>query len=117
MRDSTLIKISLAWALIGIFILLSIAAFAKPQQLQISDLNDNVGKTVVVFANIKDIGYKTDVVFLTLQDATGEIPGVFFGNQKNELSAGNSIAVKGKIQMYRGELEIVVQEIICTNCQ
>ena len=117
MRDSTLIKISLAWALIGIFILLSLAAFAEPQQRQISDLNDNVGKTVVVFADIKGISYKTDVVFLTLQDSTGEIPGVFFGNQESTLSAGDSVAAKGKIQMYRGELEIVVQEIICTGCK
>jgi DNA/RNA endonuclease YhcR with UshA esterase domain len=94
-----------------------LASFSQPQQLTISLLENNVGKVVVLNANVASVDYKQDIVFLNLEDSTGNIPAIFFGNPKYEIIVGDSIAVKGKVQMYKGELEIVVQELSCLTCQ
>ncbi|MFH0869239.1 MAG: OB-fold nucleic acid binding domain-containing protein [archaeon] len=115
MRDSTLVRLSLAWALIGIFVLLGIAAFAKPEQVHISELENNLGKTVAVSANVAGASYKQDVSFFTLEDETGTISAVFFGNMTG-ISEDDVIAVKGKVSVYKGELELVANEIVCLKC-
>jgi len=103
--------------LIGLFILMLIANYSQPTQLSISQLEDKVGKIVSVTATVNSASYKEDVVFLTLKDPTGKISAVFFGSPKEDIIEGDEVAVKGKVQLYKGELEIVIQELICLSCQ
>jgi DNA/RNA endonuclease YhcR with UshA esterase domain len=117
MQERTLLIVALVWSLIGLFILLVLASFSQPPQLNISQLNDKIGKVVVLNANIASVDYKQDTVFLSLEDSTGNIPAVFFGSPKYEIIVGDSVAVKGKVQLYKGEIEIVVQELSCLTCQ
>ena len=117
MKEHKFLIIALIWSLIGLFILLVLATFSQPPQLTISQLNDKVGKVVILNANVASVDYKQDTVFLSLEDSTGSIPAIFFGNPKYEIIAGDSVAVRGKVQMYKGELEIVVQELSCLTCQ
>ena len=117
MKERTFLIIAVVWSLIGLFVLLLFANFAQPPQLSIADLEQNVGKIVSVSANVSSIDYKADTVFLKLRDSTGEISAVYFGNPKYEIISGDSIAVKGKVQLYKGDLEIVIQDLACLSCK
>ncbi|MCX6775023.1 MAG: OB-fold nucleic acid binding domain-containing protein [DPANN group archaeon] len=117
MQERTLLIVALVWSLIGLFILLVLASFAQPPQPTISQLGDNVGKVVVLNANVTSIDYKQDTVFFSLEDSTGNISAIFFGNPKYEIIVGDYVAVKGKVQLYKGDVEIVVQELSCLTCQ
>jgi DNA/RNA endonuclease YhcR with UshA esterase domain len=117
MQERTLLIVALVWSLIGLFILLVLASFSQPAQLTINQLGDKVGKVVIVNANVASVGYNKDTAFLMLNDSTGEISAVFFGNPKYEIIEGDKVAIKGKVQLYKGEIEIVVQELSCLTCQ
>jgi DNA/RNA endonuclease YhcR with UshA esterase domain len=117
MKENKFLIIALVWSLIGLFILLVLASFSQPPQLTISQLNDKIGKVVVLNVNIVSVDYKQDTVFLSLEDSTGSIPAIYFGNPKYEIIVGDSVAVKGKVQLYKGDVEIVVQELSCLTCQ
>jgi len=116
MKDSTLVKISLAWALIGIFILLVIANFAKPQEVKISELENNIGKSVVLQGNVARAVYKESVSFIDLSDNTGKTTIVLFGSPKENVTSGDFIAAKGKVSVYRNEIELIADDIICLKC-
>lgn len=117
MRERTFLIIAVIWSLVGLFVLLLLASFAQPPQLKISDLGQNVGKIVSVSANVSSISYKSDTVFLKLRDSTGEIDAVYFGNPKYEIVEKDKVTVKGKVQLYKGDLEIVIQELACSSCK
>lgn len=117
MRDNILIMGALIWSVIGIFLLILLVYFSAPQQLEIGELENSIGKIVSVSAEVKSISYKEDTVFLTLKDSSGSIKAVFFGNPSGELVRGDEIIVKGKVQEYKGSLEIVIQELICESCR
>jgi DNA/RNA endonuclease YhcR with UshA esterase domain len=116
MQERTFLVIAVIWALVGLFILLLLANFAQPPQLKISDLENNVGKIVVLNANVSSASYKSDAVFLTLEDSTGDISAVYFGNPKYEILEGDIVSVEGKVQLYKGDLEIIIQELTCLSC-
>ncbi|MEM2874327.1 MAG: OB-fold nucleic acid binding domain-containing protein [Candidatus Nanoarchaeia archaeon] len=118
MRDRTFVIIALIWSLVGLFLLLLIANFAQPPQLKISELEGKIGKVVQLSpVVVESISYKSDVVFLKLNDSTGTILGVYFDEPPFDLVAKDIVSVKGKVQMYKGELEIVIGELKCLSCQ
>jgi len=115
MDDRTLIKISLAWALIGIFALIFIASYGQPEQIKISELENNIGKTVLLQGKIFSITVKGDTGFIDLSDDTGNATIVAFEKITN-ITVGNTVAAKGKVQMYKGEPELIASEIYCVKC-
>ncbi|MBI2041109.1 MAG: OB-fold nucleic acid binding domain-containing protein [DPANN group archaeon] len=115
MQDKTLIKIALAWSLLGLFILMLIAAYSEPKTIKISEMEQNVGKTAVIFGHVERAKYgKTS--FVELSDNTGNTTAVIFDNPQNKTKAGDYIGIKGKIQTYMGNLEIIADEIRCVKC-
>jgi uncharacterized membrane protein YhaH (DUF805 family) len=60
MQERTLLIVALVWSLIGLFILLVLASFSQPPQLNISQLNDKIGKVVVLNADVASVGYNKD---------------------------------------------------------
>jgi len=117
MKERTFLVIAVIWSLIGLFALLVLANFTQTPQLSIAELENSVGKIVALNnVSVSSINYKSDVVFMTLKDSTGEISAVYFGNPKYEIVESDKIAVKGKIQLYKGDLEIIIQELACLSC-
>ena len=116
MRDSTLVKISLAWALIGIFILMVAANLAKPAEISISGLADNIGNTVVLRGEVTRAAYRESVSFIDIKDNSSKATVVLFDVPAQNLSAGDFIAVKGKVSVYKNELELVADKIVCLKC-
>ena len=115
MNDRTLIKISLAWALIGVFALILIASYAKPEQIKISDLENYVGKTVLLQGEILRVSGNDKTSFIDLKDDSGQTTVAVFGPAGN-VTAKDSVAIKGKVQVYRNEPGLIASEIYCVKC-
>ena len=116
MKDSGLLKIALIWTLIGIFILIAVAIFTEPPELTISELSQHMGKNIVVRGFVEDASYKEKVSFIDLADETGTIPVVIFEKLDKRVYAGDQIAVRGRVAEYKGELEVIAEEIACLRC-
>jgi RecJ-like exonuclease len=118
MKEKKFLIVALVWSLIGLFALLLLANFAKPPTLSIADLEQNIGKIVQLNnVSINSISYSKDAVFLELKDFSGEIKAVYFGRPKYEIIVGDIVAIKGKVQLYKGDCEIVIQELTCLSCK
>jgi DNA/RNA endonuclease YhcR with UshA esterase domain len=108
--------VSLLLSIVGLLILVMLAVMAEPEYYKISELDTKIGKIVALDVSVDYISYSDDAVFLTLSDETGTIKAVFFGDPTDDIIRDDKIAVKGKIASYKGELEIVIQELKCLNC-
>ena len=115
MRNQTL-TVSVIWSLSGLLILLLISLFFPTPQIKISDMDANIGKTVIISADVSSISYSEKTTFLTLSDGTGKIPAVFFSQVENGVTKGDKVAVKGKIQLYQGDPELIISELRCLSC-
>ena len=115
MKDNTFLKISLAWSLIGLFALLLLATFAEPKIIKISEMEQNVGKSVVIFGTVNSLRYGS-TSFLGLSDETGNTTVVLFAEPENKTQAGERIGVKGKVQFYKNNFELIADEIRCIKC-
>jgi len=116
MKDRKLLVISLAWSLIGIFLLMLVAIFTEPQETLIANLEENLGKTVIVNGDVTKATYKENVAFIDIKDKTGKVSVVLFEKPAYQVVSGDAISVKGKVQIYKDELEIVADEIACLAC-
>ncbi len=117
MEERTFFLLAVLWSLVGLFILILLVNFAEPPNLKISDLENNIGKIVELNnISISSVSYKTDTVFLTLEDSTGKISAVYFGQPPFDLLEKDMVSVRGKVQLYKGDTEIIIQELICLSC-
>jgi len=115
MRNQTL-TFSVIWALSGLLILLLISLFFPALQMNISNLDANIGRTVLVSADVSSISYTAKTTFLTLKDETGKITAVFFSTADSRVAKNSKVIVKGKVQLYQGDTELIISELRCLNC-
>jgi len=116
MDDKTLVRISLIWSLIGILVLIAISLFAKPPTVSISALEDYLGKEVVIEGLVGDTTYQEDFSFIELKSKYDKVTVFAFENLDKKVYKNDEIRVKGKVQTYKGELEIIANEISCIKC-
>lgn len=111
MKDKLLIRISLIWSVLGILFLLLVAEYSEPSRINIIEAEGNIGKIVVIVGEINSFSSKPTVTFIDVKDKTGEISVVSF--DKLQRPSCSSIEVTGKIDVYKGDLEIVADKIKC----
>ena len=116
MKDNTFLKLALGWALIGIFLLMLTAVYTEPETVSVIDLENYLGKTVVVKGVVGNTNYKEKVSFIELEDDSGLINVVAFDDLPKKVYKKDEVAVKGEVKLYKGELEIIVREIYCIKC-
>ncbi|MEK6807885.1 MAG: exodeoxyribonuclease VII large subunit [Nanoarchaeota archaeon] len=116
MKDRTLIKISLAWAVAGIFILILTASLLAPLPIKLSELEQNVGKTVLIQGEITKISITTATTFIDLQENETTASVVLFGRPAKPLQEGDIVAAKGKVSEYKDTMELVASEVYCVKC-
>ena len=116
MKDRTFIKLALAWSMAGIFLLILVANFTAPPEVNLIDLESNIGKKVVVEGEVDSTSYKEKVSFIDLQDNTGKTTIVVFEDLPNKVYKKDKIRVEGEVSEYKGQLEIIADEIFCINC-
>ena len=116
MKDSGLLKIALLWSLVGIFILLIVAVYTEPPELTISELGQHMGENIVVRGFVESASYKETVSFIELSDESGEIQVVIFEELEQKVYNKDQITVRGRVSEYKGELEVIAEEIACLRC-
>jgi aspartyl/asparaginyl-tRNA synthetase len=105
------LQAALLISLVGLFSLTLLAEFYEPEQIQISELNNYEEKIILIQGRVIKSTQKPDVNFFEVQDSTGTIAVVAFG-QMDKLCKDANINVKGKVTRYKGELEIIANKVI-----
>jgi cytochrome c-type biogenesis protein CcmE len=112
--DFTVRKLALAISLLGIAVLFAIDYLNAPEEIRISEIQESM-----VFQRVKTKGivewrhFAKNTLLFEIQDLQ-KIKAVLFNPSKKELSEVNEkklVEITGKIQKYKGELEIVVERV------
>ena len=109
-----ILKISIVIAILGIIVLFFITQYNKETIVKVEDLKigqmERITGMVTSFYISKD-----EHVFLKVADNTGEVSVVAFKNsnidEAYDLENGDQISVLGRVDEYKGELEIIAKEI------
>jgi len=109
-----ILKISITIAILGIIALFFIIQINKETIVVIEDLK--IGQIERITGMVTSIYVsKNDHVFLEVADNTGKVTVVAFKNSNidtaYELENGDQISVLGRVDEYKGELEIIAKEI------
>ena len=108
-----LIKISIVLAIIGIAALYFISNYFEENTTKIADLK--IGQVARISGMITSFRTSKDGhSFLKIADNTGEISVVAFKSSNLGLSGlqvGDSVSVLGRVDEYKGSLEIIAKEI------
>jgi hypothetical protein len=89
-----------------------------PESTIIDDLTlleDSIGKDVKVEASVEKFFFdqESGTKFLTISDGENTIEAVIFKDQKTPyMEEGKSYTFEGTIEMYKGEMELVVSSIM-----
>ncbi len=111
-----LLKIAFAWSMIGVLLLIVIAWATSPELVSISSLQDSLGKTVVVQGAVTKFNVRAKVTFISLKDASGATTAVLFDMPNDYLDKGDIVNITGKVEEYKGDLELVASRVVCVDC-
>jgi hypothetical protein len=112
--ESDLLKISVAMSIMGIIIIAYTVYNYEPSCVNISSLREtDVGKIYYLSGSIESVFVKNDTAFIQMSEQDKKINVVMFSDvlEKNpivyDISRGENVTMKGKVQMYKGALEII----------
>ena len=107
MNETQLLRICLGVATLGIISLFFLAETLEAKEIGISSITpDYVGQTVSVSGTVSKITIGNGMTFITLED-DGELFPVVFFQEVEDVFSEHKIAVSGKVQEYKGRLQIV----------
>ena len=107
MNETKLLRICLGVAALGIVSLFFLSENLEAKEVGISSITpDYVGQTVSISGIVSKISFGDEMTFITLEDDGEFFPVVFFQEQEDVFS-GDKITVSGKVQEYKGRLQIV----------
>ena len=115
MQSSTLLKLSMAISITGIFLLLFLSNTQTLKLTNINEINELfLNKKIQIQGQITSIRNQTDFQIINLQDNTGKINIIL--NKKISLIKNQTINVIGRVieykTKYKNELEIQADEIM-----
>jgi DNA/RNA endonuclease YhcR with UshA esterase domain len=104
MEDSSVARASLFFSIIGVVLIgFLLLTSTSPEVDTISE--GDIGKIVIIKGNVSDVVHRSGFTFF---DVKG-IEMVKFSNE--ELKEGEYVEISGRVALYRGELEIIVEQI------
>ena len=102
-------RISLAAAIIGIIALAFLSLNLEPKVMKISEITDkNMGSFVRISGEVT-YAKKGDITYFDVNDSTEEMRVVLF--DKADISKGDRVEVIGKVEEYRGSLEVNADKV------
>ncbi len=109
-----ILKISIITAVIGIIALYFISLVLTEETIEIKKLK--IGQIERISGMVTSVYVsRDDHVFMKVADNTGEVTVVAFKNsnidQAYDLEIGEEVAVLGRVDEYKGDLEIIAKEI------
>ncbi len=109
MDDDTLLKSALVIGIIGLVTLFFLSKTIEIKELKIEEINEkNIGEKVKIRGIIKKFTPKENVNFIEFENS--KILIVYF--DEINLNKGDLIEVVGGVELYKGKLEIVAEEIV-----
>jgi len=108
-----IIKLSIVVAMLGIVALFFIIKYNEQNTVKISELKEGQVEKITGMINSVYIS-KDDHAFLKVADTSGEVSVVAFKSSNIDvynLEIGDQISVLGRVEEYKGELEIIAKEI------
>lgn len=110
-----ILKISIITAVIGVILLFVITQVFKEETIKIEDLK--LGQIERISGMVTSVYVSRNMhVFLKVADNTGEVDVVIFENnnidEAYDLEVGEEVSVLGRVDEYKGKLEIIAKEII-----
>ncbi len=107
MNETQLLRICLSVAALGIISLFFLAQTLEAKEVGISAITpEYVGQTISVSGTVSKITVSNGMTFITLEDEGKTFPVVFF-QEIDDFFSGEKITVSGKVQEYKGRLQIV----------
>tara|TARA_Y100000310_G_scaffold345396_1_gene464445 strand:- start:11434 stop:11787 length:354 start_codon:yes stop_codon:yes gene_type:complete len=114
MQEKHLAIIAISCATIGIVLLFILEQYIEPQKLSVRALEDNlIGNRVEVKGRVDWALERENFLLFTLNDGE-KIKAIKFNPTELEMELIRKripVVVVGKLQVYKNELEIVVEEI------
>jgi RecJ-like exonuclease len=103
-------RICLLLSVVGLALMYGATEFMQLEKVDPGEVSkEDIGKSFRVEGNVSDF-YRTDSAsFFTLNGENGSIKMVDF--QRRSFPDGATLTVRGQVELYRGELEIVSTEI------
>ena len=117
MNDTQLTWLALALSVIGLVGVYVVTYIDQPTQIRISEAENYIEKNVLIVGQITDKFVTDDGhVFILIEDDTGKLTGIAFNKVAESLPYGSLdknrfLQIYGTIELYKGQLEIVVQRI------
>jgi DNA/RNA endonuclease YhcR with UshA esterase domain len=109
-----IIKVSIVVALVGILALFFLVKVNEQSMSKIADLKKGQIERIAGMVNSVYVS-KDNNVFLKVADSTGEVSVVAFKSSNIEgvygLEVGDQISVSGRVEEYKGALEIIAKDI------
>jgi DNA/RNA endonuclease YhcR with UshA esterase domain len=114
MQDATLLKIAITTGLVGILLLFILSQTMEIAPSTLDQINkEKDGTYVAVNGNVQRVSVRGNATFVTM-NASCTMTGVFFEQKNISLSRETPITMKGTLQTYKGEKEIIIDELEIT---
>ena len=114
MKESTLLKLSIVFSLLGTIVLFYISSSISIEETTVNKITSgSSGEYVLVKGAIASISDKESIMIIDIEK-NEKIPVVLFKNDLNnmiELKKGDFVEVRGKTEEYKGRIEIIADEI------
>lgn len=120
MNDAGLLKVSLGLSTIGIILLFYVSTTTEPSRVSIGEVDfDDSGRLISIEGRITSKRVNKDGhMFIKLADDTGSISTVLFSSAAKQLDTvvleclreGADVTVTGRVEEYRGALEVIPRE-------
>jgi len=107
-------RVSLGAAVLGVVLLLFASEAIEPKKVKIAEISEAMeGTPITVDARVVSRGERNGTIFLRLYDGTAGIKAVLFrpDERQREIIGKGFASFEGKVQVYREELEIVVERV------
>jgi DNA/RNA endonuclease YhcR with UshA esterase domain len=115
MKDSTLLKISLAVSVTGIFIILYLVEFQNRLPDNLNEITkDQLDSLIKVEGEVTKVTKTPGLLILNIKDNTGTTEVIAFTSQESLIEKGMKVEVTGRVQEYQNKLEIIADEIKIT---
>ncbi|MDY6769939.1 MAG: OB-fold nucleic acid binding domain-containing protein [Candidatus Nanohaloarchaea archaeon] len=107
-----LTRLSLLAALTGLGLMYTASAAFEPRTARPAGIaRGDIGSTVRVRGTVTDVERTDEAVFFTVSGKSGDIRAVSFSDRP-DLAAGEAYAVTGRVDIYQGELELIVENVV-----
>lgn len=115
MENKTIVKICITLAALGLIALYFVTNFYNEKVIDIADAKNYVGQNVRIKGYINTLYTSQEGhSFLKVYDISGDIEVVAFKSSKIDVSGlqeGKKVSVFGRVQEYKGSIEIIAKEI------